>query len=105
LAALRHHPRLPVAELDGPTRQVKLLVAQCNCAPLAQCTSARGTSRSVPDRPMSSRVRIIHGAPADATTRRPRPAITTVSPPGLGLRCYDRLGGLACDYAEVASCG
>jgi transposase len=26
LAALRHHHRLPVAELDGPTRQVKLLV-------------------------------------------------------------------------------
>jgi transposase len=26
LAALRHHDRLPIAELDGPTRQVKLLV-------------------------------------------------------------------------------
>ena len=26
LAALGHHHRLPVAELDGPTRQVKLLV-------------------------------------------------------------------------------
>jgi hypothetical protein len=33
-------------------------------------------------------------APADATTRLPRPAIIAALLPGFGLRCPDRLGGL-----------
>ena len=52
----------------------------------------RGTSRSVPT------AQFIHSthkswALADATTHSPRPAITAASPPGLGFRCHDRLGG------------
>jgi hypothetical protein len=53
----------------------------------------------------SSPAPIIHRAPAEATTRPPRPVIMAASPPRLRLRCHDRLDGLIHGYALVTSYG
>jgi len=65
----------------------------------------RGTSRSVPDCPISSTAPIIQWAPADATTRLRRPAITAASPPGLRLACGDRIGESIHEHAQVVPHG
>jgi hypothetical protein len=67
-------------------------------------TTARDQSIS-PRLPSSSRAPINQRAPADASTPPPRPAIMASSPPGLGLRGDDRLGGLILEYAQATSYG
>jgi len=54
---------------------------------------SRGISRSVPDCPIQP--------PTDATTRLSEPTSMPALPPGLGVRCHDRLGGLIHEQAQV----
>ncbi len=80
LAALRHHHRLPVAELHGPTRQLKLLVDH---------------RRDL----VGERTRVVTGCVGTCTKLDP-----TLRVPARGLRSYCVIDRLGEQLATVTDC-
>ena len=87
------HPERAVQQVNQHTTSLALQVKRGSPPQLiGQVTVAYWQSKAIDDGarlvdqprpPSSSRALIIHRAPADATTRPPRPAIMVASPPAL----------------------